>query len=80
MKGVPAVLTGSMLAFPFKCPFCQGITYRISEIRASEGGWTAMFDWDTAAFTAITCASCQHVSLFNMYVDEFKAKYNKPDA
>lgn len=63
--------------FPYKCPLCEGVRYSISELRGASGGWTAMFNYDTAVFTVLTCANCRHATLINMFVGDFKEKYER---
>lgn len=48
----------------YLCPKCGGTEFESSEMRATGGFLTKIFDIQTKRFTTISCARCRYTELY----------------
>lgn len=48
----------------YTCPKCRNTQYGVSELRATGGFWTKIFDIQTKRFTTVTCSRCKYTEMF----------------
>ncbi|MCA3022993.1 MAG: zinc ribbon domain-containing protein [Alphaproteobacteria bacterium] len=53
---------------PYACSKCGHGEYEAGEIRASGGGWSAIFDFETERLSYVACTNCQHTEFYRTRV------------
>lgn len=53
-----------MSGLRYKCPKCGNETCEVSEMRATGGFLTKVFDVQSKKFTTVTCTQCRYTELF----------------
>ena len=48
----------------YKCPKCQNKTYQVSEMRATGGTLSKIFDVQNKKFTSVTCENCTYTEFY----------------
>jgi predicted nucleic-acid-binding Zn-ribbon protein len=48
----------------YSCPKCGGTACDVSEMRATGGFLTKVFDIQSKRFTTVTCARCRYTELY----------------
>lgn len=48
----------------YKCPKCDNTSYDLSEMRATGGTWSKIFDVQNKKFTSVTCTKCSYTEFF----------------
>ena len=52
--------------FNYKCPKCSCQACDVSEMRATGGFLTKVFDIQSKRFTTVTCSQCKYTELFKI--------------
>jgi predicted nucleic-acid-binding Zn-ribbon protein len=52
--------------FNYKCPKCGSQACDVSEMRATGGFLTKVFDIQSKRFTTVTCSQCKYTELFKI--------------
>ncbi|WP_142784509.1 zinc ribbon domain-containing protein [Changchengzhania lutea] len=48
----------------YSCPKCHNNTYDLSEMRATGGRWSKIFDIQNKKFTSVTCKTCTYTEFY----------------
>jgi hypothetical protein len=48
----------------YQCPKCGCHSYEVSEIRATGGFFTKIFDVQSRKFTAVSCSQCKYTEFY----------------
>ena len=48
----------------YVCPKCRNTAFETSEMRATGGFFTKIFDVQSRKFTTVTCTRCKYTELF----------------
>jgi predicted nucleic-acid-binding Zn-ribbon protein len=48
----------------YKCPKCNNRDYEVSEMRATGGTLSKIFDVQNKKFTSVTCTRCSYTEFF----------------
>ncbi|GGD17249.1 zinc ribbon domain-containing protein [Hyunsoonleella pacifica] len=48
----------------YVCPKCSNTTYEVSEMRATGGTLSKIFDVQNKKFTSITCSNCTYTEFY----------------
>lgn len=46
------------------CPKCSNTEYEASEMRATGGRWSKIFDVQNKKFTSVTCSRCTYTEFY----------------
>ncbi|NRD18558.1 GTP-binding protein [Winogradskyella eckloniae] len=46
------------------CPKCDNTTYEVSEMRATGGRWSKIFDIQNKKFSSVTCKKCSYTEFY----------------
>ncbi len=53
-----------MQGLNYTCPKCKCTMYEVSEIRATGGFFTKVFDVQSKRFSTVTCTQCRYTEFF----------------
>lgn len=53
-----------MKTMNYKCPKCDNTTYEVSEMRATGGTWSKIFDVQNKKFSSVTCKKCSYTEFY----------------
>ena len=48
----------------YKCPKCNNTTYEVSEMRATGGTLSKIFDVQNKKFSSVTCKKCSYTEFY----------------
>ncbi|WP_147677015.1 zinc ribbon domain-containing protein [Algibacter pacificus] len=48
----------------YSCPKCQNREFETSEMRATGGRWSKIFDVQNKKFTSVTCKRCTYTEFY----------------
>ena len=48
----------------YKCIKCGSLEYELSEMRATGGRWSKIFDVQNKKFTSVTCSRCTYTEFY----------------
>ncbi|NRD22193.1 GTP-binding protein [Winogradskyella litoriviva] len=48
----------------YRCPKCDNPTYEVSEMRATGGRWSKIFDIQNKKFSSVTCKKCSYTEFY----------------
>jgi predicted nucleic-acid-binding Zn-ribbon protein len=53
-----------MEGLKYTCPKCGNTSYDVSELRATGGFFTKVFDVQSKRFTTVSCTRCRYTELY----------------
>lgn len=65
--------------FSFRCASCGGGAFKISQLRASSGGFAAYMNWEDKLMTCVTCQKCRRVDLYDIHYTDFMGAHSLSD-
>ncbi|MDP5157807.1 MAG: zinc ribbon domain-containing protein [Flaviramulus sp.] len=48
----------------YQCPKCGNLEYNLSEMRATGGIWSKIFDVQNKKFSSVTCTNCTYTEFY----------------
>lgn len=67
-------------SFSYQCPSCGHKIFRISQLRASSGGFAAYMNWEDKLMTCVTCQACRRVDLYDVHYTMFMENLGLDDS
>ncbi|MEQ1822046.1 MAG: zinc ribbon domain-containing protein [Fimbriimonadaceae bacterium] len=59
----------------YKCPKCACAMFKLGELYGSAGAMSALFNVDSAVYTAVICAKCDFTEFYTGYAEDFQRRH-----